>query len=119
MVQLSILALQDVDLTVTMELLNGQFYQDFDSFIPGNTDFSIFTPSRAMYKPSSVPSRNAFMAILDQNVLSSNDIALPFNLPMQQYRNPGVPYKDIGLSGSTYFAFEKKILLSRISNLKQ
>lgn len=117
-VQLSILAVEDSELTVVIELLNGQYYRDFELSMPDSSDISIHRPSRAINNPS-VPSRMTFMMLLDQNDLESQDIALPLNLPMQQRRNPGVEVISIGTPGSTSFSFENSILIGRISNIYQ
>eukprot|EP00599_Poterioochromonas_sp_BG-1_P003191 CAMPEP_0173133270 /NCGR_PEP_ID=MMETSP1105-20130129/630_1 /TAXON_ID=2985 /ORGANISM="Ochromonas sp., Strain BG-1" /LENGTH=1788 /DNA_ID=CAMNT_0014044913 /DNA_START=1672 /DNA_END=7038 /DNA_ORIENTATION=+ len=118
-VQLSMVVVADTELTLVVELLDGQFYQDFDENIPGHTDISIFTPYRSKYQPSNIPSRYQFITLIQQSDIQSAGMANPFNLPMQQYLSDGYNPVSIGTSGATNFQFENNILLGRISSLKQ
>jgi hypothetical protein len=93
--QISILAVEESELTIVVELLNGQYYRDFDDNIPDKSDIFIHTPGRAKYTPSN-PSRASFMIILDEGDLDDQNMALPLNLPMQQKRLPGQPVINIG-----------------------
>lgn len=117
-VQLQILAVERTELTVVLELLNGQYYQDFDKNIPDSSDFFIHSPSRAIYNPS-IPSRYTFTTFLVQTDIEDQNLALPLNLPMNELRKPGVAIIDINSPGSTYYEFAYKILIGRISDIYQ
>ena len=117
-VQMSILALEQTALTVVVELLNGQYIQDFDANIPDKSDFFIHTPNRAKYTPGT-PSRSAFMMLLVQSDLIEGGVELPLNLPMTKSRAPGKSLVDINTAGGTTVQMATKILIGRISNLFQ
>ena len=113
-VQLQVLAVDDVALTVVVELLHGQFYSDFDKLVPDKGDIFVHTPGRADYTPTS-PSRAAFIVILEKNDYES--LELPLNLPLEPYRRPGEP---IGGALSTLeYRFEMSVLLGRTSDVFQ
>jgi len=112
-VQISILAVEESDLTVVVELLHGQYYNDFDKNIPGSTDIFIHTPGRATYKPD-MPNRAAFMAKIESSVFGDG-INMPLNLPLNTTRIGGMPFG--GSSGTTRKGFATKILMGRISDM--
>jgi hypothetical protein len=111
--QISIIALDHVELTITMELLNGIYYTVFDDYMPGKTDLSIHTPNRARYTPSN-PSRAAFLSLIVEDDYDSME--LPLNLPIETYRLPGEPLGDA--DGTTSDRFATKVLINRNANLR-
>lgn len=113
-IQLSFEALDSIELTVALELLNGQFYIDFDLNVINIGDVFIHTPSRAQYTPAYNP-RAAFLAVIDSSLYGN--LLLPLNLPMETVRIPGQPVG--GAAGTTTTQFEYKVLLGRTSNLYQ
>eukprot|EP01034_Spumella_vulgaris_P000338 gene338-450_t len=122
-VQLEILAVEHSELTVVIELLNGQYYQDFDQNIPDKSDIWVHSPNRANYNQQNFqqnqPSRNAFITLLDFPTLTGANIALPLNLPMSQTRVPGFMLKDLSSASATFYTFELKILVGRVSDIYQ
>jgi hypothetical protein len=107
--QISIMAVEQVELTVVVELLNGIFYNEFDKYIPDKGDFFIHTPGRAKYTPSN-PSRAAFVAVIVTEEFEGME--LPLNLPLDYYR---LPNELIG--GETGVRFENHILINRNADL--
>ena len=118
-IQLSLFAVEQVQLTVVIELLHGQFYQDFDQNVVDKSDIYIHTPSRAINN-AGTPSRALFMMILESSDITAGGLALPLNLPFQPYRLNHVLYSNIGVVASSYaFKFELKLFVGRLTDLSQ
>jgi hypothetical protein len=79
-VQMEILAVEHSELTVVIELMNGQYYQDFDKNIPDQSDIWVHSPNRASYNKHNyqqdLPSRNAFLTLLDFTTLNDANIGI-------------------------------------------
>eukprot|EP00981_Chlorochromonas_danica_P002026 scaffold413_cov176-Ochromonas_danica.AAC.22 len=118
-IQLSLLMLEQSNLTIVIELLNGQYYAEFDNVIPDKSDLFLHVPNRAKYTPKSAPSRNAFLTLIQSSDFSSNSLALPFNLPMQPIRKSGSTQLEASSSDYIKYEFALKLLINRISNLYQ
>lgn len=113
-VQLTFQALDAIDLTVALELLNGDAYMDFDANMIDVGDLFVHTPSRADYTPTK-NTRAAFLAIITQDLFSS--LKLPLNLPVELRRKTGAA---VGGGAGTYnFKFANKVLLGRNSDIYQ
>lgn len=116
-VQLSMIAVEHSEITVVIELLNGQFYENFDDVIPGSSDIYVYRPSRANYTPTK-PTRASFLTIIESSFYAEG-LAMPLNMPMSLKRNEGILFSQIGGTGLTSFEFELKLLIGRISDLYQ
>lgn len=106
------------DFTVALELLNGNYYRDFDENIPDRSDIFVHTPSRAVNTPGQ-PSRALFLAIVESSDLNANSMEPPYNLPMTRVRSPGTLPKDLYSAQGTTSKFETNVLVGRLSNLYQ
>ncbi|KAF0700134.1 Aste57867_9322 [Aphanomyces stellatus] len=86
MIEFTISAVAQTQLTIVVELLHGLYYNGFAAaFAATNIEFDIFTPSRARYTPQ-VPTTDSFMTVLVQDDFAG--MALPLNLPMSNVRVP-------------------------------
>ena len=103
------MAVEAVEITVVVELLNGIFYDEFDNYINDKGDFFIHSPGRAKYTPSN-PSRAAFLAVIVTEEFEGME--LPLNLPLEKYRLPNEL-----LSGEVGTRFENHILINRNADL--
>ena len=88
---LEIQALEASALTVVVELLHGQYYTLFDTYVKGKTDISIHRPSRANYVPGK-NTRAAFTSMIVSSEITGAGIDLPMNLPIDFYRDKGVSH---------------------------
>lgn len=61
----TVTALKEVEVTLSLELLHGIYYPDFDNLMNNIGELLIFTPSRSDYTPLS-PSRKSFLFVLDK-----------------------------------------------------
>ncbi|KAG7401111.1 hypothetical protein PHYBOEH_002994 [Phytophthora boehmeriae] len=85
--QFSVSALDNIEVTIAVELLHGLYVQDFvNGFTNDRFDLTVHTPARADYGPST-PSTNGFIAILQEADMSN--LMLPLNLPEQSVRVSG------------------------------
>ncbi|KAE9224791.1 hypothetical protein PF005_g5786 [Phytophthora fragariae] len=85
--QFSIAALEETEVTVTVELVHGLYVRDFaEGFTQNRFDLTVFTPGRADYSPA-MPSTNTFLAFLREADMEG--IMLPLNLPEQNVRVAG------------------------------
>ncbi|KDO29856.1 hypothetical protein SPRG_19735 [Saprolegnia parasitica CBS 223.65] len=107
MVQFTITAVAQVDVTIVAELFHGLYYRSFaEAFATANIHLSVFTPSRAYYTPTT-PTSNAFLPVLQSSDFTS--LALPLNLPMSRVRIPG------SLSFQT--SLETSLFIDRIADV--
>lgn len=113
-IQLTFQALEQIEITVAMELLNGNHIIDFELNIIDIGDVFVHSPSRADYTPST-QTRAAFLAIITSGLYGS--LSLPLNLPFEIYNLPGYPAG--GSPGTFASRFEYKVLLGRNSDLYQ
>ena len=112
LIQLSLLAVEDTDLTVVVELLNAQYIKSFDDYMPDRAEIYVHRPGRAKYTPTS-PSRAAFVAVITDDQFKT--MSMPLNLPVETYRLPNSPIG--GARGTTSTRFENKVLIGRISDV--
>ena len=115
-IQFSVLAVEHSSVTFAVELLNGQYVQDFDATVPDMGDIYIHRPSRARYNPVK-PSRDAFMVLMSSSLFSS--IQQPLNLPISTTRNPGQAISTYGPSDTYTLGFETSLLIGRTVDLYQ
>lgn len=113
-IQLVFEALEQIELTVALELLNGNNILDFELNVIDIGDVFVHSPSRAEYTPS-VQTRAAFLAIITSGLYGA--LSLPLNLPFEVYNLPGYPAG--GSVGTFASRFEYKVLLGRTSDLYQ
>ncbi|CAM9682036.1 unnamed protein product, partial [Discosporangium mesarthrocarpum] len=104
LISFSVTALKEVEVTVALELLHGNYYPDFDQLLWEIGELFVFTPGRSDYKPMS-PSRKSFLFLADEN--DFDNLQLPFNLPAQWLRIPG------SQPSVTEKAFENKVFIDR------
>ena len=80
-IQLTISALENVEVMVVVELLHGQFYHEFDAYFESINHSSLFihTPSRVSDKSD----RSVWHSLLEKNSLKKYNIHLPLNLHSQ------------------------------------
>ncbi|RHY68113.1 hypothetical protein DYB30_002543, partial [Aphanomyces astaci] len=107
MIQFTISAVAQTELTIVVELLHGLYYNGFEAtFVPTNVDVSIFTPSRARYTPE-VPTTDSFFSVLVQDDFDA--MALPLNLPMSKVRTP----KEMTFQSH----MERSVFIDRVSDI--
>lgn len=117
-VQFSLLSVEDVQLTIVLELLHGQYIQEFDAFVPDMADIFVHTPTRAVNNQGN-PSRATFVAIIQASQFGSS-LANPMNLPLQFTRNSGQVYQSLGDSGTySLTGLESQVLIGHTSDLYQ
>lgn len=83
-VQLSITALDSVNLTVAIELLHGLYYPEFDEYFGSGkrSKMYIHSPRRLSYEMAAEnDSRPAWLAVIEQSDFSRIPLELPLNLP--------------------------------------
>lgn len=82
-VQMTISAIQAVNLTVVAELMHGSYYIAFDDHFGSHnvTDLHVHTPHRADFNPhdASASQRSTWLAIIEKDDFRSTE--LPLNLP--------------------------------------
>ena len=103
-VQVQITALQDVNLLVTLELMHGLYYQDYDEGFLGIGALKVHTPGRASYTKGESGNRKAFMALLVKADFDKR--AMPMNLPSTRQRV-------IGTTSGEEEVLEDAILIDR------
>lgn len=74
LVSFAITALKEVEITATLELLNGMYYPDFDNLLENIGELFIFTPGRSDYKPLS-PSRKSFFFMLEKKIFDNIQVS--------------------------------------------
>jgi hypothetical protein len=81
-------AMHDLDMLVCLELLHGQFYNEFEAEFAGTTVAYMHTPGRTSYAPGQgVGKRFSFFSMLLQGDFGVG-LALPYNLPSSQVLAP-------------------------------
>lgn len=80
-VQLTVTALENVELSVVVELLHGQYNADFDEYF--NSENRIAMHIHRPKKFANFPLRSMWMAVVDKKTIDSIPIDLPLNLPMK------------------------------------
>uniref|UniRef100_A0A7S2LSA9 IPT/TIG domain-containing protein n=1 Tax=Leptocylindrus danicus TaxID=163516 RepID=A0A7S2LSA9_9STRA len=84
--QITISAIEAVNLTFVAELLHGSYYMAFDDHFGSNnvTELHIHTPHRADFNPhaTSASQRSAWLAIIEKSDFSHTE--LPLNLPQKR-----------------------------------
>lgn len=107
-VQFEVTALKACEVTVVLELLNGQYYTEFKAGMVNKGDLYVHTPQRSFYSPTR-PSKRQFYAVLWRDDFDGN-LELPYNLPQQRVRVPG--FED-----QYSLTFENTVLLKRPTQL--
>jgi len=106
-IQLSITALEHVQLDVHIELLHGSYYRDFDSYFrrKDKSELHVYTPNKFNQRNQS-DNRNRFtwMAVIGKEAIDAVPLDLPLNLPQQRFKDNIVD-------------FENKILVDRSSDI--
>jgi hypothetical protein len=107
-VQLSFTALDTVKLAIVVELLNGQYYREFDKYFVDKGSVFIHSPNRGHYEEVNTPanpSRKTFLAVIQAS--DYVNMQGPLNLP----------YMYSASAGNT--VIETQVLVGRPSDLIQ
>ena len=116
LIQLSITALESVNLTVVIELLHGLYYSEFDEYFAKNDwiEIHIHSPSRFHYKPEdSEESRFSWLAMLDRKDFLQTSLELPLNLPTTTTLKTTKEFEKILINRPSHF-FTNNIKYSNI-----
>lgn len=114
MVSLSVLAIRDVEVLITVELLHGLYYAEFAKGFEAKGELHVTTPHRSKYVaglPAEEQEPTAFVSIMDAE--SMLDTMLPLNMPFEFVRRP-LTAESLGEFDRV---FENRVLLGRNSDI--
>eukprot|EP01029_Cantina_marsupialis_P009699 TRINITY_DN2249_c0_g1_i2.p1 TRINITY_DN2249_c0_g1~~TRINITY_DN2249_c0_g1_i2.p1 ORF type:complete len:4493 (+),score=1584.60 TRINITY_DN2249_c0_g1_i2:343-13821(+) len=107
--QISVAAIRQVNLTMSLELLNGLHYVAFERDFQEIGDLYVHKPRRANYvdENAATPDPKGFFAIISESGMDGR--TMPLNLPHQSVRTAGT---------NTYeTTFENSILIDHVANI--
>jgi len=101
-VAVSLTPIQDVVVTVAVELLHGMYYTEFEAGMAGVGYLHVHTPSRAAPDAQPLEARTMFLSVIKASDYVG--LALPLNLPLTRYSLA---------DGTTSRVFENTLLIDR------
>lgn len=90
-VYLRLSSLADITLTVVIELLNGRFVNDFDSYFQDMTKIKSTSSSLFLSHPNHFSAMGPFewIYVIEKSLINSQNLDLPYNLPLISI-SPGI-----------------------------
>jgi hypothetical protein len=81
-ISFTVTALEDMQITTVIELLNGQFYGFFDNYFYQKDVFTSYTHRPSRFSRGSNGSQ--WLSVIRKDTFSTSNMDLPLNLPMRQ-----------------------------------